>query len=173
MNNRELQWKLIYSILVAGKSAKFVDGKMQILFSETDMPFEIIKMYICVNQLEWLLRDCKTGNYTKLLKCLPEIVKLDPATCTLEDLEKIHGIGPKTSRFFMLWTRPGFRAAALDTHVLKWFRDNGFKNVPKTTPSSRKIYEQWEELFLYIADKMRMTPRELDEKIWSEYSRRG
>ncbi len=36
-----------------------------------------------------------------------------------EKLEEVRGIGPKTSRFFILHTRAGARVAAIDRHILR------------------------------------------------------
>jgi thermostable 8-oxoguanine DNA glycosylase len=90
---------------------------------------------------------------------------LNLQTCEPADLEKIHGIGPKTARFWILWTRPDARYAALDVHILRWMRERGHK-APKQTPSAPKTYARLEKAFLAEADKRGLTPRELDFKIW-------
>ena len=85
-----------------------------------------------------------------------------------EELEEIHGIGPKTSRFFIMWTRPGANYAALDTHILKWLALRGHK-VPKSTPSGKK-YKEIEKIFLREAAELGMSPQELDTIIWKSFS---
>jgi thermostable 8-oxoguanine DNA glycosylase len=77
---------------------------------------------------------------------------------------KIHGIGPKTSRFFILWTRPHERYAALDVHILRWLRGLGH-NAPRSTPNGRK-YGELEKIFLSEADKRGLSPGELDAQVW-------
>lgn len=169
MEVEELQRRLIYSVIVAGKSAKFTDGAMERLLKGFRIaPFDEVRRLIDCHQLGKRLRDARTGNYTKLERALKELVaaNLDLTTCNVEDLEKIHGIGQKTSRFFLLWTRPGVRYAALDVHVLRWLRANGL-DAPKTTPSSPAIYAFWEKKFLELCDKLKVSARDLDASIWS------
>ena len=173
MDAHNAQYYLIYSILVAGKSAQFAETKAHKFLEgkvDTVSPFEFIKWLIEKNLLESHLLGCKTGCYTKLNKAFRGIVNLDALTCTLTDLEAIHGIGPKTSRFFMMWTRPDQRYAALDTHILKWLKYLGY-DVPKSTPSGNK-YTEIQDIFLKEADARGRGPRELDYQIW-EYCSQG
>ena len=94
---------------------------------------------------------------------------LDLRTCTAEDLERCPGIGLKTSRFFILHTRRAARVACLDTHILRWLSDLGYK-APKVTPNSKKVYRELEAIFLGLARKKRMSPARLDLAIWRKYS---
>lgn len=184
MDQHELEARLIYSLLVAGKSAKFASAKLQLLFSveldgdgsyrapATFGPFDVVRVHIRDNTLGTVLRQVRTGNYTKMERALRELIKaeLDLATCTAEDLEKIHGIGPKTARFFLMWTRPEADHAALDTHVLKWMRYLGYPKIPKSTPPAGKKYARIEALFRIEASLRRLTPVILDAKVWDYYS---
>lgn len=167
------EWKLIYSVIVAGKSAKFTDRAMRLLIydgPDRDYPFDQLRGTMQNGGLEEGLRQSRTGNYRKFLKCFPQLVKLDAETCTVEELETIHGIGFKTSRFFLLWTRPGVRYAALDTHVMKFLRRLGYtKN--KATPGSSTAYQSLEKIFLEIANKVGRSAREFDFAIWDSYSK--
>lgn len=94
---------------------------------------------------------------------------LDLKTCTIEDLEKIHGIGMKTSRCFLIHSRRDADCAGLDTHILHYMRDLGY-DVPRSTPSSRKQYLLLEREFVRLAKKARMSIAEFDLKIWRKYS---
>lgn len=165
---RELEWKIIYAIIVAGKSAKFTQRAMDLFDAHRQerLPFEFVKILIEEENLGWVLRDIRTGNYTKIERALVELTKaeINLSTCTPDDLEKIHGIGPKTSRFFILWTRPDARYAALDVHVLRWLDLQGY-DVPLTTPPPKK-YAEIEKIFLAEADKRNMTPAQFDAQIW-------
>jgi thermostable 8-oxoguanine DNA glycosylase len=105
-----------------------------------------------------------------MVKCLPDLITLDPRSCTVEQLEAIHGVGPKTARFFLLWTGRKIRCAALDTHLLKFLRDLGYK-VPKNTPSGTR-YAVIEKIALAEADKRGMNPNDFDWIIWDAYSRK-
>ena len=172
MSDRELQWRIIYSIIVAGKSAKFAENAIRKLFSGYDEPpFEMIKIWWAAHTLESHLRMAKTGNYGKLATALRVLAlsSIDLRTCTPADLEVVYGIGPKTSRFFILWTRPNARCAALDIHILRWLGEKGYK-VPKNTPQSAKAYAVLEKAFLDEAEKLGMSPAELDKQVWTERS---
>lgn len=170
----DLQWHLVYAVLVAGKTAEFAESCCRRMFGHDELPFDRIKRrghwtgYRFTSGIGWWLREVRTGRYALLERCFAELIQLDPATCTVEDLEAIPGIGPKTSRFFLLWTRPGVEFAALDTHVLKWLREQGY-DAPKATPTGRK-YQELEKAFLDEARKRGKTARELDEEIWTAYS---
>ncbi len=169
----ELQARLIYAVLVAGKSAKFAEMKTLALVGDrTDaMPFDVINDHIqCGGLGNWLRRE-RTGSYGRLVKCFPDLISLDPHSCTIQELEAVHGVGPKTARFFILWTRPGALCAALDTHVLKWLRSLGYA-APKSTPQAGARYEELEQAFLREAKQRGKTPRELDYEIWERYSNR-
>lgn len=164
------QLKLIYALIVAGKSARFANDKIAALFHKEPkgcLPFTSIKCWIEQGALRERLEEVGTGNYTKLDKALREIVEanLDLATCTPQELEDLPGIGPKTSRFFILWTRPNEQYAALDVHILRWMREQGY-DAPRGTPQSPALYAQLERAFLAEAHKRGMTPRELDLLIW-------
>lgn len=167
---RELQWRLIYSVIVAGKTASFAENAARRLLSGCDhdeLPFAFLARF---GDLKTLVRDARTGNYSKTSRSLRELSTcgMDLLTCSAAALEAIHGIGPKTARFFIIWTRPQERCAALDVHVLRWMRENGFPHAPKATPSSRRLYARLEAEFLVEADRRGMTPRQLDSQIWDE-----
>lgn len=172
----ELEFRLLYSMVVAGKSADFAQQAMQRFLEGTRRPpFEVIRHLVLHRKLFTRIQEARTGNYTKLTRGFAEAAKADLNlwTCTTEDLEKIHGIGPKTSRFFLLWTRGDLaRCAALDTHVLKWLRSIGCI-APIATPGSRKTYARLEKIFLAEADARGISPRALDARIWDYCSKGG
>lgn len=168
----DLQWKLIYAMIVAGKTARFANDKVDRLRAILgyELPFDTLAEMTDA-ALDALVRRVGTGNYTKLAQGLRALAGagLDLATCGPGELQAIHGIGPKTARFFILWTRPGARYAALDVHVLRWLRARGHK-APTTTPQAESAYRRLEEIFLAEADKRNLTPRELDLRIWEASS---
>ncbi len=177
----KLEYKLLFSLVVAGKSAKFAEAVMARFLSDKDSemsPFDWVRLLANTtivgfgSGLLGRLMLVRSGNYTKLERAFRLIVEadLDLRVCTPEDLEKVPGIGPKTSRFLILWTRPNARYAALDTHILKWLRYLGY-NAPLTTPSGKK-YAELETIFLTEADKRKIKPAKLDYTIW-EYCRDG
>jgi endonuclease III len=171
----EVQARLMYSVIVAGKSAKFANTVMARWFAanaaDEEMPFAVLKRLKDSGKLEASFREARTGNYGKLTAAMSQVVDMDIdlLTCTPQQLEEIPGIGPKTSRFFIMWIRPEERYAALDVHILRWMKKFGY-DVPKSTPQSSKKYAQIEQWFIAEADHMGMTPRELDAIIWDEGS---
>jgi hypothetical protein len=176
MDVRELQAKLCYSVIVAGKSAQFADqatAKLWLDLRPDELPFQLFKRLGSQPAVHERLVAAGTGNYNKIAKCFWQLAfaaDLDFATCGPAQLEEFHGIGPKTSRFFIMWVRPGERYAALDVHILRWMGRQGYK-VPKHTPASPKVYAALEEAFIAEADKRGKTPRELDWEVWSSSTR--
>lgn len=172
LEREDLEYRLLYSALVAGKTATFAEKALWRLLHNGILPprlspFGIIR-YLdgWPGRLRGRLEAARTGSYRRLERCLPALVALDPATCTIEDLEAVHGIGPKTARFFVLWTRPGARVAALDVHVLRWLRGRGH-DAPASTPGSPRRYAELERVFLAEADRRGVEPRSLDHWIWA------
>lgn len=169
LDDRELQARLIFSVVVAGKNAKFARNVIEKLFSKTKkLPFEVVKDWVKGGTLRSRLKTARSGNYGKLVKCLPKLVELNPRTATLEELEQISGIGPKTSRFYHLWIGKNTRCAALDVHILKFLRHLG-NDAPKNTPTGRK-YRELEEVFLRECERRKVTPNQLDADVWVAYS---
>jgi len=169
MTQTKLEWKLIYSVVVAGKNARFAEAVMAKLFEKNGAaPLDQVRSWADIDKH---LRKARSGNYNKIARCLAQLIKDCPdlATCEPHELEKFYGIGPKTSRFFILWTRPQARYAALDVHILRWMSNQGY-NVPKATPQSMKRYRAIEELFLKEADARGVPPAKLDWAIWVEGS---
>lgn len=180
-SQKELEEFLLFSVVVAGKTASVITKKIDEFLNlckeavgKELTPFELIYEVRKMNKLSSLIEKTKLGNYTKNNKSFSELIVasrdwLNISTCSVEDLESIHGIGPKTARFFVLHSRDVKDIAALDTHILHWLRDQGY-NAPKTTPSGKK-YKELELSFLQEADKMGMNPADLDLKIWRKYTR--
>lgn len=175
MPTEELEYRLLYSMVVAGKSADFARNAMERFCGNPlpgHTPFSIIRAYLKDGTLEVCLRHARTGNYGKLSRGFKEVATatLDLRKATPAHLETFHGIGPKTARFFILWTRPRARCAALDTHVLKWLEFISQSLYPRSTPQS-KLYARIEQTFLEEADRRKMTPRKLDALIWDHCSK--
>lgn len=165
----ELEYRVLYSMVVAGKSAAFATAALARFFGDPAgdwSPLAFVEYLVARGQLLSRLQEARTGNYTKLALGFEQLAKaeLDLRTCSAQQLEAIHGVGPKTSRFFILWTRPEAEHAALDTHVLKWLRYLGH-NAPMSTPSGEK-YAELERVFIAAAKARGMTARELDSAIW-------
>jgi thermostable 8-oxoguanine DNA glycosylase len=173
---RELQEFLIFCVFVQGKQSRVQARKLADFLLETGiveplMPFDLIRAYINSNALGYHLERAKVGQYNQLTRCLNEIVNadLDLRTCTVEQLETIYRIGPKSARFFLLHSRENQRYAVLDTHILSWMRENGFQNIPKQTPTIQK-YHRIEREFLDYCDSHGLSPSHFDLMIWSKRS---
>jgi thermostable 8-oxoguanine DNA glycosylase len=178
-NQAELEEFLLFSILVAGKTAKTQAIKLDSFLndSEGDTPFQKIINLILSDEtllakdLEEKMKKHKLGQYSRLKAAFTGILsfkdKLD--SVTLDELESVMGIGCKTSRFFILHSRPNQNLAVLDTHILKYMKAQGY-NVPKTTPNKKK-YKEIEDDFLYEAKILRKTPADLDLEIWKSYAK--
>jgi|TARA_Y100001951_G_C11246951_1_gene243949 thermostable 8-oxoguanine DNA glycosylase len=171
----ELELFAVFAVCVAGKRAKVMAKKVNDCFLECWTPtarlspFEMIKSLLDIRIFGAYLQSNRFGQYKRLWRALKELSDLDVATCSREDLEKVHGIGPKTSRFFLMHSRPNQQFATLDTHVLKWLRSKGV-DAPKDTPQSKKVYAKLERKFLQLCKDERKLPADMDLKIWKCYA---
>lgn len=170
MNKNELEEVLLFWVLAAGKNAKVASRKLNILLSNClDSPFDYIRS---IKNIPSFLRENGVGCYNNKGRTFRELVtsELDLKNCMSEDLEKIYGIGMKTSRCFIIHSRPEVKYVGLDTHILKFIRDLGY-NVPKSTPSSKKKYLEIENLFLNLIKDVNLPIASIDLLIWNFYSR--
>ena len=169
----------LFCLVVAGKTAKtqaralqrFIDGL-------PSGPTLSSRLEEAVHPLryQWFhehLRECRLGQYNRLSQAIINTVlrPLDLRNDPVEVFEMIYGIGPKTSRFFVMHTRPDQRIAALDTHILKLLAESGIANVPKVTPGSKKQYARLEQAFLDLADLSGMSVADFDLSTWTRYSK--
>lgn len=172
----ELEEYLIFCIAVAGKTAKVIAQKIDQFFAlerGEASPFEKIRRMIANHSLGLNLHAVKLGRYSILGPCFKQLASssIDLKTCSIEELEKFPGVGPKTSRFFVLHTRPHQRIAVLDTHILSYLGRLGH-DVPKTTPNGKRYFEL-EKAFIKHADELGRDIAELDLSIWNENSKRS
>ena len=174
-NQNELEEFLIFCTLVPNKPALRTAQVLENLLSSISKnisPFDKIRYLLKNNQLLSALQKFKTGQYSRIAKCLTQLANsnLNLKTCSTTDLEYVFGIGPKTSRFFLLHSRKNQKIAVLDTHILKFLRQEmKISNVPKSTPSKNR-YRELESIFLSIAEKQSKSVADLDLEIWSKYS---
>lgn len=184
----ELRQLLAFSIAVAGKHAKGTANAMDRLLGFGDTaynlqdPFAIVGRHYHqhhIHGVEHILYKLGFGCYRARAKAFIDMflqltagsmlytTPLNLKTCTVEDLEQCLGIGPKTARFFLLYTRPKQRLAALDTHIWKVVQDN-FPDAPDRIPAG-KDYKVWEAKFLSLLHTPMgkgMTPAEFDFHGW-------
>lgn len=171
----DLQNFLVHGIFTAGKTAAHANAALERFYEQNPgrTPFSKIRKLIARRMLKRALKKARVGNYEKNTRALRELVEanLNLRTCSVDELERIYGISRKTSRYFVLYTRPKARVAALDVHMLKFLRVLKHK-APKDTPSSLKVYNRLQDVVLKLADKAGMTPAELDYAVWTYYAQR-
>jgi thermostable 8-oxoguanine DNA glycosylase len=123
--------------------------------------------------LDTQMKKFKLGQYKRIGNAFKGILQFKRMLriVTIEQLESIKGIGSKTARFFILHSRPDQKVAVLDTHILKWLREQGY-SAPKQTPT-KKRYAILESIFLTEAWKREMNPADLDLMIWKSFSQKA
>jgi len=171
----QLQEFLIFCIAVAGKTAKTIAPKAHQLVWESqytvETPFKTL-----INMGENLgneLRRVGMGKYGILEDSLYKIARdttLNLKTCTPEQLEQFKGIGMKTSRFFIVHSRPTTDMAILDRHILRFLKEKGYPKIPDNTPT-QKDYVRIEKYFLDEAKKIGKPVADLDLEIWKSAAR--
>lgn len=167
--NEELELQILFWICAAGKNghtaAKCLNNFLSYFSkkNEKTSPFEIISS---VHDLPLSLKSFGIGCYNNKARTINDLLskKLNLKTCTLEELETIWGMGPKTARCFLIHTRKNQKFAGLDRHILRFLKDSGY-DVPKNSPT-KKQYVELEKIFLSIAEKANKTISELDLEIW-------
>lgn len=174
---------LVFCIMVAGKNGARTVRVVERLFEgcRTEYsfvrgqprPFKRIKDLIGENRLHDRLVEIRCGQYSRIARALIALIdeNIDPDDTSVEQLERIPGIGPKTSRYFMMRAH-GEEHAALDTHVLKYLRSLGY-SAPRSTPGSKKVYSELEHCFIKEAHARGLTADELDGQVWEHYARAG
>lgn len=171
----ELQEMVLFWVCAAGKNgvtaAKSLDKLLNSVDSNVDspMPFDRIQYIEKKFELANQMKKFGIGCFNRKAITFQSLVhsKINLRTCSVEELEKIYGIGPKTARCFLIHSRPNQRLAGLDTHILKFLKDQGHQ-VPRNTPTGKK-YKQIEKIFLEYADKFKIPIADLDLIIWNEY----
>lgn len=174
--DRELQVFWLFCICVAGKNSDQTAAKIGKLI-QTNVPDDILP-FEWLKQNEHAIHNVlvanRIGQYGRIGQAIRESLGFDMRTVTLEQLESIHGIGGKTSRFFLLHTRPNAGCAVLDTHILKWMASIcPDMDIPKATPPPSK-YKTLEKLFINLAQSYYpgMSIADVDLLIWSKMSGR-
>lgn len=158
--------------MVANKEAKSTEKKLHLLYKELPgyTPFNKVKKAVEGGYLMDALKKVKVGQYTRIHRAFTEVIELNLDTVSVESLESVHGIGPKTARMIMLYYQPNLSVVPLDTHVLKHLRVLGY-DAPKSTPAPGNTYKKWEQIFIEEAKKAGMSVREYDTYVWKKYAK--
>jgi thermostable 8-oxoguanine DNA glycosylase len=181
----QLQEFLLFCIVVAGKTAYIQAKKLQEFFDSVNArlmmpdhvsPFQTVKSS---NQHGILLEEiqkAKLGQYKKIYSAFKFIAehKYDLTIMKPGDLELIPGVGMKTSRFFLLHSNKTYKnnIAVLDTHILKFIKENIDDRAPKSTPTISVTYKYWEDVFLHWCELNNKNVAEFDLQVWNSYSRK-
>lgn len=181
----ELQETLLFWVCAAGKNGVTAARCLESLLSAwrekaqrgwkgKPSPFYIIYYISQVADLAQEMKKHGIGCYNAKSRtfkylCRPNF-SIDLKKCTVEDLESVPGIGPKTARCFLIHSRRDQQYAGLDTHILKFLRDKGHE-VPKSTPTGKK-YRELEQIFLKYVAESGQNVADFDLMIWNEYRNR-
>jgi hypothetical protein len=139
-------------------------------------PFEFIEILVQLQLVTEWLEYWKVGQYKRLTRTIIEIdqmfnrddlVDLDGPS-NPRAFEQLHGVGRKTSRFFLIHSQQDAMYGVLDTHVLKWLK-RVYRTTAISTPSSYKDYKLLEGLFLGECMKWQKTCADMDSMIWNSY----
>ena len=181
----QLQEFLLFCILVAGKTAYIQAKKLEeflssinerLMMPEHCSPFQSIKSAEQHGILmEEILRS-KLGQYKKIYNGFKYISEREYNLnrMTPQILECIPGVGMKTSRFFLLHSDIYYKdkIAVLDTHILKFIKENIDDRAPKSTPVIAITYKYWEDAFLYWCESNNKKVADFDLEVWKSYAKR-
>jgi len=88
----------------------------------------------------------RTGQYHRISEAVLQSASVNLRTASVDELEGIYGVGPKTARFFILNSRPDVEHAVLDVHLLRWLAQVCLEDVPRSTPPRGAPYERIESI---------------------------
>lgn len=169
----ELEELLLFCIAAANKPAKTTATKVDWFLRQQHCerrrgsPFKKVRSLIRAGLLEKQLKWARLSPYTKNRVACYNLSELPwyLDEVTLDQLLTIHGIGEKTARMYLLYTRPNQSLAVLDVHVLRWMGARGHV-IPKWHPTGN-VYRKLEVSFLNECLAAGKTPVEMDREIWT------
>jgi thermostable 8-oxoguanine DNA glycosylase len=183
-SQNELEEFLLFCIVVAGKTAYIqarkldeflASTKIRLMMPENINPFQIIKSAEQHGVLFEEIKKAKLGQYKKIYSGFKYISEREYNLnkMTPDILEKIPGVGMKTSRFFLLHSDIFYsnKIAILDTHILKFIKENIDDKAPKSTPVIPITYRYWEDMFLCWCLDNSKNMAEFDLEVWKSYAR--
>ncbi len=180
----ELEEFLLFCIVVAGKTAYIQAQKLEsflksvntrLMLPENVNPFQTIKSAEQHGILFEEIKIAKLGQYKKIYSGFKYISEREYNLnrMTPQILEEIPGVGMKTSRFFLLHSDTFYqdKIAILDTHILKFIKENIDERAPKSTPVIPITYRFWESMFLDWCLKNNKNVADFDLEVWKSYAR--
>jgi hypothetical protein len=174
----QLQEFILFGINVAGKKSSIEAPKLEVFIerakniTKETLPFNCIRKLIELGRLQEIMHWAKLSPYKQRYNSYVAVSKIQGLqTVTLNKLLEVAGIGLKTARFFLSHSREDFDEPMLDTHILRYLRDQGYKDAPKSTPSSLPIYSYYANAFKMLARTLGKSVTDLDLEIWKKYSK--
>ena len=173
----QLEEFILFGINVAGKKSSIEAPKLEVFIerakniTKETFPFNCIRKLIELGRLQEIMHWAKLSPYKQRYNSYVAVSKIqDLRTVTLNKLLEVAGIGLKTARFFLSHSREDFDEPMLDTHILRFLRDEGYKDAPKSTPSNVGIYSYYANVFKMFARTLGKSVTDLDLEIWKKYS---
>jgi len=183
-SSSELEEFLLFCIVVAGKTAYIQAQKLndflvsvntRLMMPENINPFQSLKSAEQHGILFEEIKKAKLGQYKKIYSGFKFITQTEYnlSKMTPQILEKIPGVGMKSSRFFLLHSDTFYKdkIAILDTHILKFIKENIDDRAPKSTPVIPITYKFWEDKFLYWCELNNKNVADFDLEVWKSYAR--
>jgi len=180
----ELECFLLFCIVVAGKTAYIQARKLdefltsintRLMMPEHINPFQSLKSADQHGILFEEIKKAKLGQYKKIYSGFKFITEKEYnlSRMTPQILEEIPGVGMKTSRFFLLHSDIFYKdkIAILDTHILKFIKENIDDRAPKSTPVIPLTYRFWEDMFLNWCKENGKNVADFDLEVWKSYAR--
>jgi len=188
----ELEEFLLFGILVAGgradiaaKAVNDLVARLKITWNNevyrqiNDPRISLMRRlsdYVCVSVLgtDMLPSEFLAGKFKKMgirwhNQKAKSVIRLMETLYPMGGLDVLALATKPLEVFFILHSRRGADCAVLDTHVLKYLRDSGVPNVPKSTPSSKSEYERLSKEFMLLKPDS-VSLAEFDLKIWKMYA---
>jgi len=173
----ELEEFILFCINVAGKKSSIESPKLEVFIerakniTKETTPFNCIRKLIKLGRLQEIMHWAKLSPYKQRYNSYVAVAKIqDLQTVTLNRLLQVAGIGLKTARFFLSHSREDFDEPMLDTHILRFLRDQGYSDAPKSTPTKENTYHYFANIFKGIARQLGKSVTDLDLEIWKKYS---
>jgi thermostable 8-oxoguanine DNA glycosylase len=183
-SSSELEEFLLFCIVVAGKTAYIQAQKLEdflvsvnkrLMMPENINPFQTIKSAEQHGILFEEIKLAKLGQYKKIYSGFKYIsdCEYNLSRMTPKILEEIPGVGMKTSRFFLLHSDTFYKdkIAILDTHILKFIKENIDDRAPKSTPVIPLTYRFWESKFLTWCLENKKNVADFDLEVWKSFAR--
>jgi hypothetical protein len=173
----ELQEFLLFCINVSGKKSAVEAPKLEVFLERVrnitgeDAPFDGMKK-LGTPRLVEIMHWAAISPYKQRHNSYCDILQLGGLRAvTLTRLLQVRGIGLKTARFFLSHSREDFDEPMLDTHILRFLRDQGYKDAPKSTPQNVGLYNYYANVFKMFARTLGKSVTDLDLEIWKQYSK--